>query len=85
MIRYNSYADFVGEISIIVSTYCEEYIFTGSYNILGNLTGKYTASKRPIQQSPFLTYVSNDNNTVINYKIYEDGIIKSGETTFKKQ
>lgn len=82
---YNSYADFTGEIDIIVSTYCEEYKFTGTYNIFGDLTGDYTADKKPIQQSPFLNYAPSDNNTVISYKIYEDGIIKYGKTNYKKQ
>uniref|UniRef100_UPI0006D15D99 hypothetical protein n=1 Tax=Clostridium sp. NkU-1 TaxID=1095009 RepID=UPI0006D15D99 len=78
---YKSYANFVGEIKVTVSTYCEEYQFRGKYNIMGDKEGEYTSSYKPIQKSDFLLKVPEDNKTTIKYKIYEDGMFQTGEIT----
>lgn len=76
---YNSYANFVGEIKVTVSTYCEEYQFKGKYNIMGDIEGDYMPNCKPIQKSNFILQVPEDNKTTINYKIFEDGMFKTGE------
>ncbi|MGC6178035.1 hypothetical protein [Lacrimispora sp. 38-1] len=78
---YKSYANFVGEIIITVSTYYEEYQFKGNYDILGNKNGEYTPSCKPVQKSIFLQTVPEDNKTTIKYKVYEDGMFQTGEHT----
>lgn len=78
---YKSYANFVGEIIITVSTYYEEYQFKGNYDILGNRNGEYTPSCKPVQKSIFLQTVPEDNKTTIKYKVYEDGMFQTGEHT----
>ena len=80
-ILYNSYANFVGEIKITISTYYEEYQFTGTYNIRGDKEGEYIPNNKPIQKSDFTQKVPSDNKTNIKYKIYEDGVFKKGEHT----
>lgn len=80
-LMYNSYANFVGEIKVTVSTYCEEYQFKGTYNIMGDKEGDYNSNCKPIQKSNFLLQVPEDNRTTIKYKIYEDGIFQTGEHT----
>ncbi|MFW6680928.1 hypothetical protein ACOAOT_25195 [Lacrimispora sp. AGF001] len=80
-ILYNSYANFVGEIKITISTYYEEYQFTGTYNIMGDKEGEYIPNNKPIQKSNFSQKVPSDNKTNIKYKIYEDGVFKKGEQT----
>ncbi|MDK2811475.1 hypothetical protein [Lacrimispora amygdalina] len=76
---YNSHAYFAGEIKITISTYCEEYQFKGTYNIMGDKEGVYSGSCKPIEKSKFLLQVPEDNRTAIKYKIYEDGIFQKGE------
>ncbi len=78
---YESYANFIGEIKITVSTYCEEYQFKGTYNIMGDKEGDYTSDYKPIQKSNFLLQVPEDNRTTIKYKIYKDGMFQIGEQT----
>ncbi len=78
---YNSYANFVGEIKVTVSTFCKEYQFKGTYNIMGDKEGDYTFNHKPIQKSNFLLQVPEDNKTTIKYKIYEDGMFQTGEIT----
>ena len=76
---YKSYAAFIGEIKVIVTTFHEQYEFSGKFDINGNKEGKYRASKKAYFKSPFLVAVPEDNKTTLNFKIYEDGIFKDIE------
>ncbi|MCI8765992.1 MAG: hypothetical protein HFG58_15845 [Lachnospiraceae bacterium] len=76
---YKSYAAFIGEIKVIVTTFHEQYEFSGKFDIKGNKEGKYRASKKAYFKSPFLTAVPEDNKTTLNFRIYEDGIFKNIE------
>ena len=76
---YKSYAAFIGEIKVIVTTFHEQYEFSGKFDINGNKEGKYWASKKAYFKSPFLIAVPEDNKTTLNFKIYEDGIFKDIE------
>ena len=80
-ITYTTYANFVGEIKLTISTFREEYEFTGTYNIMGEKEGSYISNCKTIQKSIFLQNPPQDNKTTIKYKIFEDGIFKEGEQT----
>lgn len=78
-LTYKSYAAFIGEIKIKVTTFCEHYEIKGTYNILGMREGDIVINRTPYTKSDFLLGPPEDNRTKINYRIYEDGIFNDGE------
>lgn len=74
---YKSYAAFIGEINVTVTTYHEQFTFSGKYNIFGNKEGDYSTNRHPYQKSIFIINSPEDNKTEIHYKIYEDGVFET--------
>lgn len=68
-------------LTIEVTTYKEHYTFSGNYDIFGRKEGDYTVSHRPYEKSSFLINAPEDNRTEIHYKIYEDGVFETSETS----
>ncbi len=80
-IVYKSYAAFVGEIKISVTTFFVKYKISGRFDINGEQVEPFKASNLCYQTIKVMPKEASELRTIIHYKIYENGIFEEGDVS----